>query len=76
MVGMVVQLYFSEILNMNDLQAAKIKAEKANTAKSRFLANISHEIRTPINTIMGMNEMILREDHTDVPAEYYKKISK
>ena len=76
MVGMVVQLYFSEILNMNDLQDAKIKAEKANTAKSRFLANISHEIRTPINTIMGMNEMILREDHTDVPADYYKKISK
>ena len=76
MVGMVVQLYFSELLNMNDLQDAKIKAEKANSAKSRFLANISHEIRTPINTIMGMNEMILRENHNDVPADYYRNITR
>ena len=76
MVGMVVQLYFSEILNMNDLQDAKIAAEKANTAKSRFLSNISHEIRTPINTIMGMNEMILREEHEAVPEAYYNNIMK
>lgn len=76
MVGMVVELYFSEILNMNDLQDAKVKAEQANTAKSRFLANISHEIRTPINTIMGMNEMILREDHSDVPEGYYERVTK
>ncbi|MCR5773828.1 MAG: response regulator [Lachnospiraceae bacterium] len=36
-------------------------ADKANEAKSKFLASISHEIRTPINAVLGMDEMILRE---------------
>lgn len=38
------------------------EAEAANMAKSSFLANMSHEICTPINAILGMNEMILREE--------------
>ncbi len=44
-----------------ELERAKIEAEKANIAKTKFLAEISHEIRTPINAVLGMNEMILRE---------------
>ena len=55
---------------------AKIKQEdaleaarQASEAKTDFLANTSHEIRTPINAVLGMNEMILRE--TD-KAEKFK----
>ncbi|MCR4792545.1 MAG: response regulator [Lachnospiraceae bacterium] len=36
-------------------------ARRASEAKTDFLANTSHEIRTPINAVLGMNEMILRE---------------
>jgi len=37
------------------------EARHASEAKTDFLANTSHEIRTPINAVLGMNEMILRE---------------
>ena len=56
------------------IREAKEEAERANSAKSRFLANISHEIRTPINTIMGMDEMILREDRKKAVTDYSKSV--
>ncbi len=63
------------ILNQyKQLQNAKEEAERANRTKSRFLSNMSKEIITPINTIMGMNEMILREDARDVPKNYFNSI--
>lgn len=44
-----------------ELEVAKAEAEGANEAKTQFLARMSHEVRTPINAVMGMNEIILRE---------------
>ncbi len=40
---------------------ARMRAEAQNSAKSEFLASMSHEIRSPLNAILGMDEMILRE---------------
>jgi len=40
------------------LRSAKEEAEKATKVKTEFLANTSHEIRTPIHTIIGMSELL------------------
>ncbi len=42
-----------------ELNVAVLAADDANRAKSDFLAKMSHDIRTPLNTIMAMNEMIV-----------------
>ena len=41
------------------LQTARDQAESANRAKSRFLAMVSHEVRTPLNGLLGMADLLL-----------------
>ncbi len=40
------------------LQAAKLAADRANSAKSRYISGISHELRTPLNSILGYAQIL------------------
>jgi len=53
----------------NKLESAMHGAIEANNAKSEFLAKMSHEIRTPMNAIIGLTELILREDTSNPVQE-------
>lgn len=56
-------------------QTAYKTAESANHAKSAFLANISHDIRTPMNVIIGLAELLEHDtQQTHKNAEYVRKI--
>lgn len=57
-----------------ELQKAKADAEAANRSKSQFLANISHEIRTAMNCINGMTELLLASETAPSQKEYLELI--
>ncbi len=66
-----VTLRTAELRTVNtQLQAAREAAEAANHAKSEFLANVSHEMRTPMNGIIGMTELALKAHPTPEQREY------
>jgi PAS domain S-box-containing protein len=59
-----------------DAMKAYSEAETASEAKSRFIANMSHEMRTPMNVIVGLTDLMLEEDNVSGEAkETLRKIN-
>lgn len=56
------------------LLLAKQHADDANTVKSEFLSNMSHGIRTPLNSIIGMSYLALKSAMDPAQKSYVKKI--
>ena len=57
LVGMVILSLYVRAL-VNRLSIALLRAEAANIAKRQFVSTISHEMRTPLNAILGMSQLI------------------
>lgn len=75
--GFLVLLIFNSIVMMiynRELSEAAKQANQANEAKSNFLSTMSHDIRTPMNAILGLNEMVLRDSKDDNIRMYAESI--
>lgn len=62
------------ILEAERLQAKLMASEEANRAKSSFLASVSHEMRTPMNVILGLDSLALRSP--DLSSETRAQLEK
>ncbi|MDR2583159.1 MAG: response regulator [Fibromonadaceae bacterium] len=71
MVGVLLQ--FCDVTNMQKIIE---EVQKASNAKSIFLARMSHEVRTPMNAIMGLVELSARENLSEQMLKYMLSIKK
>lgn len=62
--------YWKGLRDQRLLESAKRMAESASAAKTEFLANISHELRTPMNGVLGMTALALETDLTGEQREF------
>lgn len=69
-VGLNINIQYKKDLERK-LSAALKKVEQADALKTNFLANINHEIRTPINGMIGFTELLL---DTDLPEDQRKHV--
>lgn len=68
--------YILELEDISELHRAKLKTTEAENIKSKFLTNIEHEFRTPMNGILGFMELISKTDLSSEQKEYMGMINR
>ena len=74
--GEFISIALNNSKTMEELIAAKVKAEDSDRLKSIFLANMSHEIRTPMNAIVGFAQFLTKASLTEVQRNKFSSIIK
>ena len=64
------KLFEENKIKTKELELAKVKAEESDKLKSSFLMNLSHEVRTPMNAILGFSSLL---KNPDLPEEEKKE---
>ena len=68
-VGLMGFIILTLVRSMRRMQKARDLAENANQMKSAFIQNMSHEVRTPLNSIIGFSQLLGMPDGTLSPEE-------
>lgn len=64
----------SHLHTMDELAIALETSEQSSKAKTVFLANVSHHLRTPINGIMGLNDLLIESDLTQEQIQWTQQV--
>jgi len=68
-------LYVLELEDISELEEARFKTQEVERLKSKFLANIGHEFRTPMNGILGFIELMEKNNADHAQSEYLQMIN-
>ena len=72
---LITMAYMRALKDIRNTEREMYAAVQAQDASTAFMTRMSHEMRTPINAILGMNKMILRESKDDAILDYARDVN-
>lgn len=63
-----------ELEHKRDMEKTYAALEKANKSKARLLANVSHNLRTPLTSILGFSELLISGNHNEADREKFARM--
>ncbi len=75
LIFMILMSYIRALRDIRKMERDMFAAVQAQNASSAFLTRMSHEMRTPINAILGMNKLILRESKEENILDYARDVN-
>jgi PAS domain S-box-containing protein len=70
----ITEAYLKEQDQLRQIRASLLEANRANESKSAFLSSVSHDLRTPLNGVIGFTDLALQEKDPAKKEDYLEKI--